>query len=92
MKKVLILITVAMFSINLFASQEQCEELNYQAETVCLEDICGDSISSCHQDGDFFVWMQECSYEERNELVGKYNQENPTTKIDCDDFDYERGY
>ena len=92
MKKVFILTIVVMFSANLFASQEQCDELNWQAEETCLKDICGDSVNSCHQDGDFVVWMQECSYEERYELVKKYNQENPKTKIDCDNFDYERSY
>lgn len=92
----MILTAIMMSTSTTYASQEKCEELNYQAVEQSLTEVCGDNsqeaLNSCQRDGDFYVLMQELTYELRSELVDSYNQENPNSQISCDDFDYENDY
>lgn len=95
--KTAVMMSILVMSISgAFASEEKCEALNNQAVEQSLTDICGgnsqDDLNSCHRDGDFYVLMQEYTYEIMSELISTYNQENPRAKINCDDFDFERNY
>lgn len=74
------------------STTKSCEDLYSKAKDNCTKYICeeaGYSVDDCHEDGDFLVYLQECSYEEFGNLIEAYNIKNPSKKISCDYDDLE---
>lgn len=71
----------------------KCDVLNYRAEEICVELVCGEAdastIRDCKRSGDFANVMRSCHPQIASETIRAYNQRSTERPLDCRGTSYK---